>query len=277
MKQPMQSSLRQPVNLIAPLEHGMVSDAAQGGDEQSEADAALDASFAAFSALLDYPDAALLDARESIERHLRGEARLPPRQRAGLERFFAFWRERDLIALQENYVALFDRGRSTSLHLFEHVHGESRDRGQAMVDLLQTYEQHGLFLRTGELPDYLPVFLEYLSRLPAPDARAALAETGEIIRALATQLAERKSHYSFVVGALLPLAGLPALEAPAVAENDEAATPLSAVDYRELDAAYADEPVRFMGAPAPAEETVRFYDKRPERQPWADRCEEERP
>lgn len=277
MKQPMQSPLRQPAEFPEPLQHGAAPDAAQGEDEHTDADAALDASFAAFSALLDYPDAALLDARESIERRLRGDARLPPRQRAGLECFFAFLRERDLLALQENYVALFDRGRSTSLHLFEHVHGESRDRGQAMVDLLRTYEQRGLFLRTGELPDYLPVFLEYLSRLPAPDARAALAEPGEIIRAIATQLAERKSHYSFVVGALLPLAGLPALEVPAFSENDDAATPMSAVDYRELDAAYADEPVRFVGAPAPAEEAVRFYDKRPERQPWADRSEEERP
>ncbi|MDR5663902.1 nitrate reductase molybdenum cofactor assembly chaperone, partial [Burkholderia cenocepacia] len=105
--------------------------------------------------------------------------------RAGLDRFFAYVRERDLLTLQENYVGLFDRGRATSLYLFEHVHGESRDRGQAMVDLLQMYERHGLFLNPGELPDYLPVFLEYLSRLPAPDACKLLAETGEILRALA--------------------------------------------------------------------------------------------
>ena len=68
--------------------------------------------------------------------------------------------------MQERYVLLFDRTRSLSLHLFEHVYGESRDRGQAMVDLKQLYEQHGLFMSSSELPDYLPLFLEFLSAVP---------------------------------------------------------------------------------------------------------------
>lgn len=174
-------------------------------------------------------------------------------------------RARDLLTLQENYVALFDRGRATSLHLFEHVHGESRDRGQAMVDLLQMYERHGLTLNPGELPDYLPVFLEYLSRLPAPDARTLLAETGDILTALAGQLARRGSHYGFVVGALLPLAGLAPVEPPAAADDDVAAVTPGADDYRALDASYADEAVRFVGAATPAEQTIQFHDKRPAR------------
>ncbi|WP_205189393.1 nitrate reductase molybdenum cofactor assembly chaperone, partial [Burkholderia sp. LMG 13014] len=147
-----------------------------------------DPTYAALAALLDYPDEALVTALDSIDTHLLAHARLPKTVRAGLDQFLAYVRERDLLTLQENYVGLFDRGRATSLYLFEHVHGESRDRGQAMVDLLQMYERHGLFLNQGELPDYLPVFLEYLSRLPAPDARKLLAETGEILRALAGQL-----------------------------------------------------------------------------------------
>ncbi|KVN36012.1 nitrate reductase [Burkholderia pyrrocinia] len=234
--------------------------------------AAPDPTYAAMSALLDYPDDALLDALDSIEAHVRDHLRVPKPASAGLERFFAYLRERDLLTLQENYVALFDRGRATSLHLFEHVHGESRDRGQAMVDLLQMYERHGLYLKPGELPDHLPVFLEYLSRLPAPDARNLLGETGEILRALAAQLAKRGSHYGFVVGALLPLAGIEPIDVPAdapaaPAADDVAAERPSAADYRALDAAYADEPVRFVGAttPAPAEEPVRFYDQRPAR------------
>ncbi|PTB18933.1 nitrate reductase molybdenum cofactor assembly chaperone [Trinickia symbiotica] len=226
-----------------------------------------DATYAAFSALLDYPDEALLDALDSIEVQMRDVARSLQTKQAGLERFFEYLRERDLLTLQENYVALFDRGRSTSLHLFEHIHGESRDRGQTMVDLLRMYEQHGLFLKPGELPDYLPVFLEYLSRLPGPDARALLGETGEILRAIAEQLARRGSHYSFLVGALLPLMGAEAIEAPTFPDDDAEAERPSAADYRALDAAYGDEPVRFVGATAPAEETIRFYDKRPGRQP----------
>ncbi|PCE31553.1 nitrate reductase molybdenum cofactor assembly chaperone [Burkholderia ubonensis] len=229
--------------------------------------AATDPTYAALSALLDYPDDALLDALDSIEAHLRDRAQLPKPARAGLERFFAYLRERDLLTLQENYVALFDRGRATSLHLFEHVHGESRDRGQAMVDLLQMYERQGLYLQPGELPDHLPVLLEYLSRLPAPDARGLLGETGEILRALAAQLAKRGSHYGFVVGALLPLAGIAPVDAPDEPCDDAAAERPGAADYRALDAAYADEAVRFVGAttPAPAEEPVRFYDQRPAR------------
>ncbi len=231
--------------------------------------AAPDPTYAALAALLDYPDEGLVAALDSIDAHLRDHARLPGTVRAGLDRFLAYVRERDLLTLQENYVGLFDRGRATSLYLFEHVHGESRDRGQAMVDLLQMYERHGLFLNGGELPDYLPVFLEYLSRLPAPDARELLAETGEILRALAGQLAQRGSHYGFVVGALLPMAGLAPADAPdtgaAGVADDVAAERPSAADYRALDASYADEAVRFVGAATPAEEPVRFYDQRPAR------------
>ncbi|ARF90742.1 nitrate reductase molybdenum cofactor assembly chaperone [Burkholderia cenocepacia] len=228
---------------------------------------ASDPTYAALAALLDYPDESLVAALDSIYTHLRERSRLPKAVRAGLDRFFAYVRERDLLTLQENYVGLFDRGRATSLYLFEHVHGESRDRGQAMVDLLQMYERHGLFLNLGELPDYLPVFLEYLSRLPAPDACKLLAETGEILRALAGQLSQRGSHYSFVVGALLPMAGLAPADAPEAAADDVAAERPSADDYRALDASYADEAVRFVGAatPARAEQTVRFHDKRPAR------------
>ncbi|RKP46501.1 nitrate reductase molybdenum cofactor assembly chaperone [Trinickia fusca] len=221
-----------------------------------------DRTFAALSALLDYPDQALLDALDSIEHHVRDNTRLPKSAHAGLERFFNYLRERDLLTLQENYVGLFDRGRATSLHLFEHVHGESRDRGQAMVDLLQMYEQHGLYLQPGELPDHLPVFLEYLSRLPATDAHSLLGETGEILRSLAEQLTKRGSHYGLVVGALLPLAGMEPVDAPVSPDDDAASERPSGADYRALDAAYADEPVRFVGATTPAEETVHFYDKR---------------
>ncbi|MBR8303194.1 nitrate reductase molybdenum cofactor assembly chaperone [Burkholderia dolosa] len=230
-----------------------------------------DPTYAALSVLLDYPDASLVDVLDSIDAHLREHACLPKAVRAGLDRFFAYLRERDLLTLQENYVALFDRGRATSLHLFEHVHGESRDRGQAMVDLLQMYERHGLHLNAGELPDYLPVFLEYLSRLPAPQARELLGETGDILRALATQLAERGSHYGCVVGALLPMAGLAPIDAPATAHDDVGAARPTADDYRALDAAYADEAVRFVGAatPAPVDEPVHFYERRPARREHA--------
>ncbi len=219
--------------------------------------------FSVLSALLDYPDQALIDAMPQARSLLSAERALPAAARGGLERFFDYFADRDLYTLQENYVALFDRGRATSLHLFEHVHGESRDRGQAMVDLAQMYEQHGLYLDARELPDYLPVFLEYLSRLPFSQARELLAETQDILRTIEAELGRRGSCYGFLIGALLPLAGLGEAERRGFAmRGDDARTVPSAADYRALDEAYADEAVRFMGAPAPVEAPVHFHDRR---------------
>jgi len=224
------------------------------------------ATYAVLGALLGYPDQPLLDALPEALELLHGERGLTRDARAGLDQFIDYCAQRDLFTLQENYVALFDRGRGTSLYLFEHVHGESRDRGQAMVDLKQMYEKHGLYLGAGELPDYLPVFLEYLSRLPAREARDLLAETGEILQSITAHLAKRGSPYSFVVGALLPLAGLGRGEKPDTLNEDDAQSLLSAADYRALDAAWADEPVRFVGAATPTSgdsAPVHFYDSRP--------------
>ncbi|HEY4353532.1 MAG TPA: nitrate reductase molybdenum cofactor assembly chaperone [Paraburkholderia sp.] len=224
--------------------------------------------YAVLGALLSYPEQPLIDALPEAQDRLQRERALTRDARAGLERFFDYCRERDLFTLQENYVALFDRGRATSLYLFEHVHGESRDRGQAMIDLLQMYEKHGLHLGAGELPDYLPVFLEYLSRLPVADARSLLAETGEILQSIAAQLAKRGSPYGFVVGALLPLAGVGKAGSgtPHEVGDDDAQSPPSPDDYRALDAAWADEPVRFVGADTPVQlpeqAPVQFYDNR---------------
>jgi len=228
--------------------------------------ACVDPVFAVLAALLDYPDEALVAALPEARALLRDARSLTADARAGLERFLDYCAARDVTTLQENYVALFDRGRATSLYLFEHVHGESRDRGQAMVDLLQTYERHGLYLGANELPDYLPVFLEYLSRLPAKDARALLAETGEILAAIAGELTKRRSHYSFVVGALLPLAGVRDDRGPVHADDDDAARQPGLAVYRALDAAWSDEPVRFIGAPVPVLEPVHFHERRPARQ-----------
>ena len=100
--------------------------------------------------------------------------------------------ESDRLAAEADYVELFDRGRATSLHLFEHVHGDSRDRGPAMIDLAQTYEKAGLFLAPGEMPDYLPVVLEYASTQPPAEARAFLGEMAHIFNAIFSALQQRE-------------------------------------------------------------------------------------
>ena len=122
--------------------------------------------FKALSALLSYPSADLQHAVGELRTVIETEALVPSAVRRQLDALLADIAGGDLYDLQERYVLLFDRTRSLSLHMFEHVHGESRDRGQAMVDLLAMYEERGLAAVKNELPDFLPVFLEFRARLP---------------------------------------------------------------------------------------------------------------
>lgn len=157
--------------------------------------------------LLSYPDAELRAHLDELRAALRSERVLSNDRLAELEALLRSLAARDPIEVEADYVQLFDRGRSTSLHLFEHVHGDSRDRGPAMIDLAQTYAQAGLYLAEGELPDYLPVVLEFVSTQPAKEARAFLGEMTHILQALFSALLKRQSAYASVLGALLEVAG----------------------------------------------------------------------
>ena len=154
----------------------------------------------------------------------------------------------DLIDLQERYVGLFDRSRSLSLHLFEHIHGESRDRGQAMIDLADLYAEHGLAVSARELPDYLPLFLEFLSLLAPDEARSLLGEPLHIITALGQRLDRRDSLYAGTFKALEAIAARTPDRADvaavlALADDDPD-------DQAALDRAWEDQPVTFGGGVA---------------------------
>src|SRR6516165_9577920 len=141
-------------------------------------------SLKALSALLTYPTPELQQAVGELSETLEKETTLPFGVRQQLHRLLTELATDDLYDLQERYVLLFDRTRSLSLHLFEHVHGESRDRGQAMIDLKAQYEQAGLDISATELPDFLPLFLEFLSTRPAAEACATLGQPAHILAAL---------------------------------------------------------------------------------------------
>ena len=160
----------------------------------------------ALGALLDYPQEAQIAALPEIAAILDGEALLPPAVRAGLDRLIADLGTTDLFDLQEGWLVLFDRSRARSLHLYEHVHGESRDRGQAMASLLELYRFHGLELASRELPDYLPLLCEFLSVIDPRVARSILADAAHILEAVRQRLTEKSSAYSAVFAALLELA-----------------------------------------------------------------------
>ena len=200
------------------------------------------------SLLLAYPTEEIRAAAPSFAAVLDEEGLLPEGRRGALRRLAAQLGERGLYDLEERYVLLFDRTRSLSLHLFEHVHGESRDRGQAMVELKDLYAANGLEMPANELPDYLPLFLEFLSTRPLGEAREYLGDIVHIVTVLEERLRRRKSIYSEVFAAIETLAGVrpdrqdveELLERPDDDPND-----LEAIDR-----VWEEEPVTF-GGPGP--------------------------
>lgn len=156
--------------------------------------------------LLSYPNADLQAATQDVKTSIAGADGLTGPQKRLLERLADDIGGLDLYDAQERYVFLFDRTRSLSLHLFEHVHGESRDRGQAMVDLLAMYEADGLLIDAKEMPDYLPLFLEYLSIKPDAEAAELLGQTGHILKVLRERLKKRQSVYANAFAVLEALA-----------------------------------------------------------------------
>ncbi|NND92471.1 MAG: nitrate reductase molybdenum cofactor assembly chaperone [Granulosicoccus sp.] len=170
--------------------------------------------------LLSYPDANLREHLAELRQALHGEAALGKTRLAEVDALIRRLETRSGLAAEADYVELFDRGRGTSLHLFEHVHGDSRDRGPAMIDLIRTYEEAGLLLQEGELPDHLPVVLQYASTQPPAQARAFLAEIAHIVRAIFSALLRRQSPYACVLAALLDMAGEKAQPVDVATEPD---------------------------------------------------------
>ena len=185
------------------------------------------------AALLAYPDAQLRGYLAEMSGLLHDERAVAPSRLAELDRLMDALRRAELLETEAAYVELFDRGRSTSLHLFEHVHGDSRDRGPAMIDLGLTYEKAGLVLAPGELPDFLPAVLEFASTQPPREARAFLAEIVHLLNVIFGALCKRGSPYASVLGALVELAG-------------EKAQPVEPAAEEPIDESWA-EPVVFDG------------------------------
>jgi nitrate reductase delta subunit len=195
------------------------------------------------SALLTYPTPELLEAADELKGVLKREGVLKRQSLDGVLKLIDALVEGDLFDAQERYILLFDRTRSLSLHLFEHVHGESRDRGQAMVDLIKVYEDGGFTPTISELPDFLPLFLEFAGIQTPEAALELIGQPGHVFAALSERLGKRQSPYQAVFTALVALskakldeAALAALRAEPDPEPD---------DLEALDAAWAEEEVSF--------------------------------
>lgn len=157
--------------------------------------------------LLGYPDEELRSHLAELKDALHAENALGKTRLSEIDALITRLSNEPGLSSEAAYVELFDRGRGTSLYLFEHVHGDSRDRGPAMIDLVKTYEAGGLLLEDNELPDYLPVVLQFASTQPTSEARQFLGEIAHIVRLIFSALVRRESAYASLAGALLELAG----------------------------------------------------------------------
>ena len=176
-----------------------------------------------FSALLCYPEAELLAALPELQAALHEWEALQT-QSDSLQTFLDYLQQHSLRDLQERYVATFDRNRNQALYIFEHVYGEDRDRGSAMVDLLEEYRSHGFELGNDELPDYLPALLEYFAQVPAEHAQKLLGDAVHVIAHIGNKLAASGSPYAVLlqgIVALSPVSAQPLAEPP-VRDMDEA-------------------------------------------------------
>lgn len=207
----------------------------------------IDRTLKAFSLVLSYPTRELQHAMPEVASVILSDTRLTALTRRNLSPLLDRLSSDDIYDLEELYVMLFDRSRTLSLNLFEHVHGESRDRGGAMVSLLETYRDGGFEPATSELPDHLPVLLEFLALLSLSEAQDTLADAAHIFEALAVRLSRRESPYAAVFAALLELAGVKSDDAALaglLAEPDDDPNDLEALDqvWEESEVVFGPDP-----------------------------------
>lgn len=199
------------------------------------------------SLLMDYPEQILIDAYDDIRQVIASSVLISPEMRTRLHALLDDIIKQGLMNSQSLYDSQFDRGRSLSLLLFEHVHGESRDRGQAMVDLIQNYTEHGFDVSVKELPDFIPLYLEFLSTQDITSARVGLADVAHILALLSARLRERNSLYSVCFDALLQISGQD-IEKALNEAKEKIADEIPDNSLLALDKEWEDEVVDFLDA-----------------------------
>lgn len=194
------------------------------------------------SRLLDYPSEALFTHADDLVNAINESVLLSTKSKEQLVEFTHQLTRSELYDAQERYDLLFDRGRSLSLLLFEHVHGESRDRGQAMVDLMKEYTDHGFEISSEQLPDYIPLYLEFLSEQDQPYAQEWLSDVSHILTILSERLRARDCNYSALFDAMIELSGA-AVEREKLAKIVQKEQPDDT--FEAIDEAWEDKEIRF--------------------------------
>ena len=190
------------------------------------------------SLLITYPNEEIYNLLPQVNSLLKEEHLLNAVSISGIDAFVDFFAKKPLTFWQEHYVQLFDYSRSVSLYLFEHVHGDSKDRGQAMVDLIDLYNENGLNINRPELPDYLPVFLEFLAMQTQSKAMDYLSEIIDIVGFIHRKLEDKDNPYKNLLSAIIQLSG----RKPAEARIEKMVSEMPEIS---IDEAYEEEPVTF--------------------------------
>ena len=184
------------------------------------------------SRLLDYPSAQLFESADELVDVVRDDKNLNEENKSGLIEFIMKLTARDLYDAQESYDLLFDRGRALSLLLFEHVHGESRDRGQAMVNLINVYNSKGFDVDSSQLPDYIPLYLEFLSEQNDDFAEEWLGDISHLMTMLSERLIDRDCYYSILFDSLIDISGIEVnrLEVSEAVQKEQRDDTIEAID-----------------------------------------------
>ena len=155
--------------------------------------------FAVLSKLIDYPDNELIENLDSVIEYIKDSSEIATDEKEILMEFVSWMRSHTSIKLQETYVETFDMVPEHDLHLTHHIFGDDRERGPALIDLSEHLKNEGLEVKEGEIPDFLPLLLEYASTLDDIKSRAFLGDAKKIIKIIADNLDKAKSPYSKLI------------------------------------------------------------------------------
>ena len=224
------------------------------------------------SRLLDYPSEALFTHADDLVNAINESGHLSNESKDQLVAFIRELTSSELYDAQERYDLLFDRGRSLSLLLFEHVHGESRDRGQAMVDLMKEYTDHGFDINSEQLPDYIPLYLEFLSEQDQPYAQEWLSDVSHILTILSERLRGRDCNYRVLFDAMIELSGA-TVEREKLAKIVQKEQPDDT--FEAIDKAWEDKEIRFDDPIESGSEQSCGYSSTPQEEPitWQERSD----
>lgn len=202
----------------------------------------------AFSLLLMYPEKSVLSALSEIRLAIEQSLKISEEDKKNLNGFLNYLAGNSLADIQETYVETFEVGRAASLNLFEHFCGDSRDRGASMTNLMHMYEEHGLKLKTNELPDYLPVLLDFLSGLSWEDAVTWIHSAAPHITKIDIELQKRESPWRAITSTLLHIGKAATKEAMPTREDL----------LPTIEADWFDAPVTFAASQDPVKQGIHF-------------------